>query len=230
MGLREEKIAREQIAFADTHPQLLKYWHPKNTIRPTQVTAGSHKKVWWICEKGHEWEAKIQTYTLMDSGCPYCAGRRAIPGETDLATLRPDMLKHWDYEKNTLSPSQVLPSAHDKVWWKCELGHSYQAVVYSRTGERAKGCPYCTGKKVLAGFNDLATRFPEVAAQWHDALNGDLKPRDVTAGSNKKVWWRCGDGHVWQACIYSRTRKKRSGCPVCAGMAKQTELHRSLSC
>ena len=83
---------------------------------------------------------------------------------------------------------------------------------------RNSGCPYCAGKKVLAGFNDLATTEPEIAAQWHPALNGALTPRMVTAGSHKKVWWLCAEGHVWKAAIYSRTGKQRRGCPVCSGV------------
>ena len=184
-----------------THPQLLKMWSDRNGVLPSEVTAGSHKKVWWLCDKGHEWEATVGSVASEDSGCPYCAGKLAIPGETDLETVRPDMLKEWDFEKNTLMPAEILPSAHDKVWWKCKLGHSWQAMVFSRTREKQAGCPYCTGRKVLAGFNDLATLKPKVAEEWHQTMNAGLKPEDVTLGSNKKVWWKCHEGHVWQAAI-----------------------------
>lgn len=208
---------------ATTHPQLMPMWSPRNTIAPTAITAGSRKKVWWRCERSHEWEAEVFTVATGTSGCPYCAGKRAIPGENDLATMRPDLMEQWDYDRNAdIAPVELLPSSHDKVWWRCELGHNWQAVVFSRTKESGSGCPYCTGKKVLAGFNDLGTLKPELANEWYQPLNGDLTPRDVTLGSNKKVWWRCGERHVWQAAIYSRTRKKSAGCPVCAGMVKQS--------
>lgn len=207
---------------ATTHPQVLKLWSEKNTLKPTEVTAGSHRKVWWKCEKGHEWESKIAVVAVEECGCPYCMGKRAIPGETDLATLRPDVLEAWDFEKNQeIDPGNVLPSSHEKAWWRCSLGHSWQAMIFSRTREQAAGCPYCTGKKVLPGFNDLATKKPKVAEQWHQPLNGELRPEDVSPGSNWKVWWRCREGHVWQAAIYSRTRERASGCPVCAGVVKQ---------
>lgn len=210
----------DETDLATTHPQFLKFWNPRNTLSPTAVTAGSHKKVWWLCTEGHQWEAAIDSVVLDGSGCPYCAGKRAIPGLNDLRTLHPDLMEQWDFEKNTLSPRELLPSAHDKAWWKCSLGHSWQAVVFSRTRENGSGCPYCTGKKVLAGFNDLATLKPKLADQWHRTLNGQLRPEDVTLGSNKKVWWQCSDGHVWLAAVYSRTRARASGCPVCAGTVK----------
>lgn len=206
---------------ATTHPHLIRFWSKKNTLSPSEITAGSHKKVWWICEKGHEWDALVGTIALEGSGCPYCAGKRAIPGETDLATVKPELLEEWDYEKNTVNPGEILPSTHEKAWWKCALGHSWQAVVFSRTREQSASCPYCTGRKVLPGFNDLATLKPKVAQEWYQPLNGELKPEDVTLGSNKKVWWQCSDGHVWQAYIYARARRKGTGCPVCAGVVKQ---------
>lgn len=206
---------------ATTHPQLVPMWSGRNTLSPGEAAAGSDKKVIWVCEKGHEWEARISAVALDGCGCPYCAGKRAIPGETDLQTLRPDIMEQWDGEKNQgIDPGKVLPSSHEKVWWKCELGHSWQAMIFARTRENSSGCPYCTGRQVLAGFNDLATLKPKVAKEWHQSLNGTLRPEDVTLGSNKKVWWQCSDGHVWQAVIYSRTRKKHAGCPVCAGVVK----------
>ena len=214
---------------ATTHPQIVRFWSGKNTLLPTEVTAGSKKKVWWICEEGHEWEAAINSLALQGCGCPYCAGKCAIPGETDLATVRPEMLEQWDYAKNTdIDPSGILPSSHDKVWWKCELGHSWQARVFSRTREKSSGCPYCTGRLVLTGFNDLATLKPKLAEQWYAPLNGQLRPEDVTLGSNKKVWWQCREGHVWQAAIYSRTRRRASGCPVCAGTVRAVRNTASL--
>ena len=52
------------------------------------------------------------------------------------------------------------------------------------------GCPYCTNRKVLQGFNALATVQPLIGGQWHESLNGALTPEMVTAGSHKKVWWK----------------------------------------
>lgn len=206
---------------ATTHPEAAALWSPENPSGPEAHTAGSHKRVLWRCQWGHEWEAVISSVALEGSGCPYCAGKRAIPGQTDLQTLRPEVAAQWDREKNgALTPEQVLPAAHDRVWWRCALGHSYRAAVFARTREKASGCPYCAGKQALAGFNDLQTLRPKLAAQWHPGLNGRLRPEDVTLGSNKRVWWQCAEGHVWQAVVYSRTRKRAAGCPVCAGTVR----------
>ena len=201
------------------NPAPNRQWHPsRNGLDPRQLTPGSKRRSWFRCDAGHEWEAAVHSVVLDGCGCPYCAGKTPVPGENVLATVKPELLSEWDFEKNTdVDPGKILPSTHRKVWWKCDLGHSWQAAVFSRSKEKTAGCPYCAGRLVLAGFNDLASLRPELAAQWHQPLNGALQPTQVTLGSNKKVWWQCGEGHVWLAYIYSRARKNGTGCPICAG-------------
>ena len=199
-------------------PALAAEWdREKNgSLRPSDVLPGSAKYVWWRCKQGHSWSARIISRTR-GNGCPVCDGKAVIPGENDLKTLCPELAKEWNFEKNGgLTPDQVTVYSNKKVWWKCRLGHEWQAIIGSRTTEKA-GCPYCAGKKVLAGFNDLMTLCPDVAKEWDQELNGSLTPGMVMPGSHKKVWWRCGDGHVWKAVVYSRTGNQKSGCPVCAG-------------
>ena len=215
-------VVQEENDLATTCPDLAKQWHPvrNGSLTPRDVTAGSHRKVWWRCEKGHEWQAAVFSRTANGAGCPVCAGKTVLPGENDLKTLYPDIAGEWHAEKNgSLTPETVSPYSNRKVWWTCEKGHLYQAVVAART-EHSSGCPYCAGRRALPGFNDLAAVEPAVAAQWHPTLNGNLTPEMVTAGSRKKVWWQCAEGHVWKAAVYSRTGSQKSGCPVCAGKVK----------
>jgi|TARA_Y100000310_G_C20690071_1_gene821664 hypothetical protein len=55
-----------------THPDLLKSWnYNKNKITPDEVTYSAHKKVWWICSKGHEWEAAVYSRSA-GKGCDRC--------------------------------------------------------------------------------------------------------------------------------------------------------------
>jgi len=208
---------------ATTHPELAAQWHPvKNGRRtPQSVVCGSRAKVWWRCGKGHEWQAIIASRSVGGAGCPVCDGKQVLPGDNDLESQFPRIAAQWDREKNAQKPSEVTAFSNRKAWWRCERGHSYQAAIAQRT-QAATGCPYCAGRKVLAGFNDLETVAPQIAAQWHKTLNGELTPRMVTAGSKKKIWWQCSDGHVWKAVVYSRTGKRKAGCPVCAGKVKRS--------
>ena len=213
---------------ASQFPDLAAQWHPtrNGVLRPEDVLAGSHWKVWWRCERGHEWKSQILSRTQSNCGCPVCAGKAVVAGDNDLATVAPEIAAEWDREKNgVLSPQEVTPSSNRSVWWLCPLGHSYRATVAARTCQQS-GCPVCAGRKVLPGFNDLATLEPEIAAQWHPTLNGMLKPTMVTPGSHKKVWWECPEGHVWKAVVYSRGSQK-TGCPICAGKVKRPRPQRA---
>lgn len=208
---------------ASQYPDLAAQWHPTKNgdLRPQDVVAGSRRKVWWQCPKGHVWQAAIASRAGGGAGCPVCAGKQVVPGENDLATLFPQLAQQWDREKNgALTPQQVSSYSNRAAWWRCPLGHSWRAAISARAW--GSDCPYCAGRKVLPGFNDLATRDPAVAAEWDPDLNGALTPQMVTAGSHKKAWWRCPENHVWKAVVYSRTGPKHCGCPVCAGKAKQT--------
>lgn len=204
---------------ATTHPALAGEWASENRLTPEEVTAGTNKKVWWACEKGHQWQAAVSS-RVRGAGCPVCAGKVVVAGENDLQSQYPAIAAQWHREKNgTLTPEACSPASNRRVWWRCDRGHDYQAAVGART-VNGSDCPYCAGRKVLPGFNDLETLEPVVAAQWHPALNGTLTPQDVTTGSRRKVWWECGQGHAWKAVVYSRTGAKKSGCPVCAGRVK----------
>ena len=206
---------------ATVAPAVAAQWHPaKNgTLTPQDVLPGTTRKVWWLCEKGHVWQASVYARALRGAECPYCAGKKVQPGENDLATLYPEIAAQWHPAKNgPLTPDQVTPSSNRKVWWRCERGHDYLAWIAGRT-RQGSGCPYCAGTKVLPGFNDLATRVPQIAAQWHPTFNGALTPSMVTPGSHRKVWWQCSEGHVWKAVVHSRAGPQKCGCPVCAGVA-----------
>ena len=201
-----KSVLPEENSLAAEYPSLVKEWDTaKNApLMPDQVTSGTRRKVWWRCSKGHSWRAAVFSRTTLGTDCPVCTGRQALAGENDLATLYPEIAAQWDETKNgSLRPSDVTAGSNRPVWWRCGKGHSYRAVIAQRV-HRGSGCPYCTNRKVLRGFNDLATVQPPVAKQWHETLNGALTPEMVTAGSRKKAWWQCPYGHVWKAAIYSR--------------------------
>ena len=204
---------------------LLRQWvaHENLPLTPHTVSYGSKKKVWWRCEKGHEWPASTMVRTGNGNGCPVCNGKRVIAGINDLESLFPEIAAQWHREKNgALTQRMVTPYSNRKVWWTCPEGHDFQTVIAYRT-QHDTGCPYCTGRMVLRGFNDLETLRPDLAAQWHNERNGELTPDQVTTGSHKRVWWKCACGHEWHALIYSRGRLQ-TGCPACAGKVKTADF------
>lgn len=209
-----KKVLQGFNDFAYIHPTIASEWNYKrNDLKPQEVMQNSGKKVWWKCDKGHEWETKINSRVSGGTGCPYCSGNKVIIGETDLKTCFPDLIKEWDFDKNDLSPTSYSYGSRKKVWWLCpKKNHSYKASIYHRSMNKS-GCPICAGQKVLAGDNDIATLFPDLSKEWDTVKNLPLIPQDVAAKSTKKVWWKCENGHSWKAIISGRTGG--SGCPRC---------------
>ena len=191
------EYTEKENSLLHSNPEIAKEWnYEKNgNLRPEHFLANSSKKVWWKCQKGHEWQATIGSRNI-GRGCPYCSGLFAIKGENDLQTVNPTLAKEWDYEKNNdLTPMEVLPNSEKKVWWKCDKGHEWQAIIGNRN--KGQGCPYCSGRYAIKGKNDLQTINPTLADEWNYEKNNALTPTDVTPGSNKKVWWKCSEGHEW---------------------------------
>ena len=67
------RLASKENNLAVVNPKLAKEWHPRKNIglTPFNVTPRSSKKVWWKCEKGHEWQARI-SHRARGVGCPMC--------------------------------------------------------------------------------------------------------------------------------------------------------------
>jgi very-short-patch-repair endonuclease len=211
---------KRRLSLLESHPALAAEWHPdKNgSLTPNDLTAGSGKKIWWKCEKGHEWQAAICNRSS-GSGCPFCAGKKVCQ-DNCLTTVNPRLAKEWHPDKNgSLTPNDITYGSNKKIWWKCEKGHEWQADICSRT--TGTGCPYCAGRKVCQN-NCLTTVNPRLAKEWHPDKNGSLMPNDVTIFSHKKVWWKCRKGHEWQTTI--ATRSKGCCCPHCKKPYTQIEL------
>ncbi len=206
-------------------PDLANEWNNEknNMLKPEMFTLGAQTRVWWKCIKGHEWKSSIAN-RVKGNSCPYCSGHKPIKGETDLETLFPEIAKEWHPIKNgKLTAREVSPNCNKKIWWQCSKGHEWQTSANTRISNKS-GCPVCSGKKVLAGFNDLATVMPEIAKEWHPTKNGDLTPLEVTRASDKRVWWLCPVcGYEYQSVIGNRTVLDR-GCPRC-GRKQQADSY-----
>ena len=183
------------------HPDLAK---EADGWDPSSITPGSVKRLSWKCSKGHVWQTTPNSRTNNLSGCPYCSNKKVLSGFNDLKTKFPEIAKEadgWD-------PSNVIAGSHKKLAWKCIKGHQWISIVNSRVTQGGRGCPYCSNKKVLRGFNDLKTKFPEIASE---ADGWD--PSEVSSGSGRKVNWKCKEGHIWQSTVSDRARGRK--CPYC---------------
>jgi predicted GIY-YIG superfamily endonuclease len=172
---------------------------------PEIVTNKSGQKKDWKCSKGHIYVTTIAKRTSNGNGCPICSGHQVLKGFNDLQTKFPDIAAEaygWD-------PTTTLPASNQKKEWKCGTGHIYSSVVASRTSN-GNGCPICSGQQVLKGFNDLQTKFPDIAAE---AYGWD--PTIIMPGTDQKKEWKCNKGHIYYSSVSGRTGRG-SGCSICA--------------
>lgn len=160
------------------------------------------------CFAGNHVNQKIK------SGCPYCAGKALFRGENDLTTVFPNIAPYYDTDKNGNTASDIFAKSNKKVWWICDNGHSFSMKVLNRV-RKEKSCPYCSGQKLLTGFNDLKTIYPNIASEW-DYDKNEGSPSDYRYGSGYKVWWICKNCKAsYQSPI--NVHIKGHKCPYCSG-------------
>jgi hypothetical protein len=193
-------------------PDVTKVWdyEANYPLVPEMFYPTSHKNILWHCNEGHTWKKSIAVWNK-HSKCPTCEQH-----QNSLLTCYPEIAQSWHTSKNgDLLPTDVSKKSMKKVWWHCNEDHNYPMSVAKRTS--GQGCPYCAGKRV-GKDNNLAAKYPSIAALWHPTKNGDKNPEDFTYGSAKTFWWRCEQSphHDHQMEIKKKTCAKM-GCPYCAG-------------
>lgn len=152
-------------SLGDLYPELVK--RLKNINDAFIVTASSAKKLEWQCDKCLEYyfatSSLIRSSSLNFNGCPFCSGKIAN-NKNNITVTHPYIAKEWHYDKNLTIPEQHTAGSgcRNKVWWKCEFNHEWQASINTRTGtknKRGSGCPNCCHK----------ISHPE--NEWLDSLN-----------------------------------------------------------
>ena len=188
-------------------PKIAQEFHKTRNgkFKPKDLSPGSHKKYWWKCRNGHEWKAIIKSRTEQKTGCPYCSGHLATK-ENNLKKLYPNLMKEWHPTKNRkIDPSKLRPGSNLDVWWKCKKGHSWSATIARRTLTKS-GCVYCANLKV-SKTNNLQAISPKLAKEWHPTKNKPITPKDIIAGTAKKYWWLCKNGHEFKGAPSNRLKK-----------------------
>ncbi len=217
---------KKEKRYVSDNTQLMAEWDwNKNNelgLDPTTLTYKSGKYAYWKCKIcSRSWRARIAERTA-GKGCKSCSAKevneraisKKIKTKGSLFELAPALANEWHPTKNLeIKPQDVTPQSNKKVWWLGKCGHEWQATISHRFGGR--GCPFCAGQKVLEGFNDLASQYPHIAAEWNYERNSDIFPNNITDHSGKKVWWKCEKGHEWESTIASRC-EYNLGCPECS--------------
>lgn len=159
--------------------------YKRNILQPEAFYKSSHTKVWWLCNKKHEWEASIHARVFNNTGCPYCGNK--LPCEDNcLETLYPHLIQEWCYEKNDITPNEVLPNTKKKVWWKCNNGHEWKAWI----GDRVNGtkCTQCSYNYQLRDRQDIYNE--DHTKKYCKICNNLLDLSEFRIrGNNQKGYW-----------------------------------------
>jgi hypothetical protein len=159
------------------------------------------------------------------NSCNKCSGREVWPGKTDLQTRFPKIAAEFASDLNLDSageqilPSEVHHGSNSVFSWRCNpYGHTWNTTVQKRTLDETK-CPFCSDRRVWSGFNDLATKRPDLVREVDFAKHSDLDPRALLWVSHDAINWICDSGHKWVAPVHRRTSNgahNPTGCPDCA--------------
>lgn len=188
----------------------------KDGIDVSNTYVNSSKVINWKCENGHTFKEKVNVMYRRKQKCFYCSGRNIWPGENDLQTLYPEIAKEFDVEKNGITPDKISPKDTKSYWWKCANNHPSFFQSVGHRVDRKTICPYCSGRKVIPGKNDLETIFPEIASEWDIKKNNGVLPKNISPFTYNSYWWICPKGHSYKKKVIQRTKfHKPIDCPKC---------------
>jgi hypothetical protein len=197
-----------------------KYWSKKNDKNPRDVYKSSHKKYWFDCDCGHEFNTKLDNIRSDNRWCPYCASKKLCNNEEcnkcyEKSFASHEKVKYWS-KKNDENPRDVFKCSNKKYWFDCDCGHEFYGKL-SQITYHGTWCPYCpkhrAPRTTLCKNYEKSFASHEKAKYW--SKKNDKNPRDVFKGSDKKYWFDCDCGNEFYARLNHITYNNR-WCPYCA--------------
>lgn len=152
-------------------PEIKEYWSDKNTKQLQNLSPSSNYKAILECSLGHEFRRSIGKIISRNFNCPYCSNHLLLSGFNDLKTKFPSILKHWDYNKNTMDPSQVKFNSTHEYYWVCDNNHSTK-----------QNCRYLN-----LGFRCLQCSRSSVEYQIHDFLKTLINKKEIATNTRKII-------------------------------------------
>lgn len=209
------------------YPDIARRWSPNNSLGPEMVLPTSTEWIKWVCDTcACEYSSPVRNVVNGTDDCPYCNGKRAIPGKTSLKALYPDIAK-------LLSPNDghdidfIVPTTQTSYIWKCpKCNYDYNASVYDMI--HGYTCPYCNDRQLMLGYNSFADKHPDLFMEMDQIANYLLpkSPYDVLDSSNYKFWFTCKNNPKHKYPMSPRTRlmfqkRNREPCLYCRGQRRK---------
>lgn len=123
-----------------------------------------------------------------------------------IGTLKELELRDGDLDK-------IITDPKASIKWKCnKCKNSYRANLKTMLRAEEKTgwpCPVCAGLLLVKGYNDLKTRYPDIA----DRLEPGIDPERIICSRTKPLRFVCDKGHVFNKAIAKML--KDDSCPIC---------------
>ena len=198
-----------------TDPELAAEWSENNGRDAGTVRRDMSSPALWICPACHgEYSYPVAERKIGDDACPYCRGTRVLPGFNDLKTTDPELAAEWS-KNNGRDAGSVPRNANLSALWICPTCHGEYSYPVAERKVGDDVCPYCRGKRVLSGFNDLKTTDPELAAEWSE--NNERDVETVRHSMTLRALWVCPTCHGEYSYPVAKREAGDNACPYCRG-------------
>lgn len=111
------KKLKKNSSLFDVAPNLVKEWHPtaNSSLTPRNVKIIYAKKVWWLCNEGHKWQATIKS-RLKQNDCPLC-GKEAAKKEADFSMGLPSIGKNYRKSRRFKTKATAVIEVPESGHW-----------------------------------------------------------------------------------------------------------------
>ena len=131
-----------------------------------------------------------------------------------------------EYHSDNIKPlSFYSQKSSQKVKWKCENGHIWEALISNRTN--GSNCPLCSQRergKLYRAFRAKENPVLDIKIKLEYDPSNFWKIEQLSNSSKERVLWRClvDQTHSWEATVSQRTSTK-SGCPICCAGKRKSQ-------
>ena len=181
----------------DKHPKSL-FWSERNEKKPNEVALNSHKKFWFDCDCGHQFESSLLNINQANNWCPYCSNppKNLCDNENckmcfNNSFASHEKAKYWSNE-NELTPRQLFKATDNKFYFNCDCGHKINMSL-KKISRCNHWCSYCAHQK-LCEDEKCYTCFTNSFASVDRSINlhdKSLNPRRLFKSTNKKFKFDC---------------------------------------
>lgn len=179
-----------KVMLYEMYPEFEKYYSKENRRSFKSYALQSNEKPLWTCDNGHTYPNSI--YRISQRGffyCPLCEGSIVVAEINSVTAKRKDIVDQWSC-KNDFLPEEVYYNTTSPVLWECTTCSGTYAFPVSDKREGNVSCPYCNGRRVLSGFNEIPS--------WlitEYSLKNEVPISEYPVNSVHKVLWTCPTCH-----------------------------------